>query len=85
MRIKEQFQYIKLNIATPMDKAPMVVAPSLPATRPAMNVEAIPIKGTVMLDMMLGIAMRRISLFISNIILGYKGSYILQFSFFFMA
>lgn len=55
---------MKLKIATPIESAPMVVAPSLPATRPAINVEAIPIKGTVMFDMMLGIAIRKISLFI---------------------
>ena len=55
---------MKLNIATPIESAPMVVAPSLPATRPAINVEAIPIKGTVMFDMMFGIAIRKISLFI---------------------
>lgn len=55
---------MKLNIATPIESAPMVVAPSLPATRPAINVEAIPIKGTVMFDMMFGIAILKISLFI---------------------
>ena len=51
-------------MATPIDSAPMVVAPSLPATRPAMNVEAMPMSGTVMFDMMFGIAIRSISLFI---------------------
>ena len=55
---------MKLKMATPIESAPMVTAPSLPATRPAMNVEAIPIKGTVMLDMMFGIASLSISLFI---------------------
>ena len=55
---------MKLNIATPIESAPMVVAPSLPATRPAINVEAIPISGTVIFDMMFGIAIRKISLFI---------------------
>lgn len=66
-------------MATPMDRAPMVVAPSAPATRPAINVEAIPIKGTVMFDMMLGMAMRNISLFIDAPNLGRKVSHNLQF------
>ena len=55
---------MKLKMATPIESAPMVTAPSLPAIRPAMNVEAIPISGTVMLDMMFGIASLSISLFI---------------------
>jgi hypothetical protein len=65
MRMNEQFQYMKLKMATPMDSAPIVVAPSLPATRPAMKVDAMPIRGTVMFETMLGIAMRNISLFMS--------------------
>jgi hypothetical protein len=62
--MNEQFQYMKLNIVTPIDNAPMVVAPSAPSMRPAIKVEAIPINGTVMFDMMLGMAMRSISRFI---------------------
>lgn len=64
MRMNEQFQYMKLKMATPIDRAPIVVVPSLPATRPAMNVEAMPMSGTVMFETMLGIAIRSISLFI---------------------
>lgn len=64
MRMNEQFQYMKLKMATPIDRAPIVVVASLPATRPAMNVEAMPMSGTVMFEMMLGIAIRSISLFI---------------------
>ena len=63
---------MKLKMATPIESAPMVTAPSLPAIRPAMNVEAIPIRGTVMLDMMFGIASLSISLFIIYTILAAK-------------
>lgn len=64
MRMNEQFQYMKLKMATPIESAPMAVAsPALPI-RPAMAVEAIPISGTVMFDMMLGTAKRMMSLFI---------------------
>ena len=59
---------MKLNIATPIESAPIVVAPSLPATRPAIKVEAMPISGTVMFEMMFGMAIRRISLFIIAIL-----------------
>jgi hypothetical protein len=55
---------MKLKMATPIESAPMVTAPSLPAMRPAINVEAIPIRGTVMLEIIFGIASRSISLFI---------------------
>lgn len=56
---------MKLKMATPIDSAPIVTAPSLPAIRPAINVEAIPMRGTVILDMMFGIASLSISLFIN--------------------
>ena len=63
---KEDFlwQVNELNMVTPIDKAPIVVAASLPPTWPAITVEAMPIRGTVMFEIMFGIAMRSISLFI---------------------
>ena len=51
-------------MVTPIDKAPIVVAASLPPTWPAITVEAMPIRGTVMFEIMFGSAMRKISLFI---------------------
>ena len=51
-------------MVTPIDSAPMVVAASLPPTWPAMIVDAIPISGTVMFEIIFGIAMRSIYLFI---------------------
>jgi hypothetical protein len=71
--MNEQFQYMKLKIATPIDSAPIVVAPSLPATRPAINVEAMPMSGTVMFEMILGMAIRNMSLFIIRMF-GCKGN-----------
>ena len=52
-----------LKIEVPMANAPIVAAESTPQW-PAMAVEAIPISGTVMFEMMLGTARRKISLFI---------------------
>ena len=54
---------MKLKIDTPIASAPIVAAESAPQW-PAMAVETIPIKGTVMLDTMFGSAMRMISRFI---------------------
>jgi hypothetical protein len=62
--MKEQFQYIKLKIVTPIDNAPMASEPAPPQARLAIAVETIPIKGTVIFEMMLGIAILSISLFI---------------------
>ena len=64
MRMNEQFQYMTLNLVTPLCNAPIVSAESLP-TRPATDVDTSPINGTVMLDTMFGRAMRSICLFIS--------------------
>lgn len=60
--MNEQFQYIKLNIDTPMANAPIVVTES--PKWPAIIVLTMPMMGTVMLDMMLGSAKRNISRFI---------------------
>jgi hypothetical protein len=60
--MNEQFQYMKLKIDTPMASAPIVVTES--PKWPAIIVLTIPIMGTVMFDIMLGSAMRRISRFI---------------------
>lgn len=57
---------MKLKIVTPIESAPMAVASSLLPMRPAMAVETIPISGTVMFDMMFGIANRNIALFITR-------------------
>ena len=65
IRIKEQFQYIKLNIDTPRANAPITAAS--PLHRPTMAVETKPINGTVIFEMIFGIAMRKISLFILDI------------------
>lgn len=54
---------MKLNIETPTANAPIVCAESPQC--PAIAVEKIPMSGTVMLDTMFGIAMRKISLFIA--------------------
>lgn len=53
---------MKLNMDTPIANAPIVCAES--PQWPAMAVEKMPISGTVILEMMFGIAMRKISLFI---------------------
>ena len=55
---------MKLKIVTPIESAPMASVPSPPQARPAMNVDAIPIKGTVTFEMMFGIAILSMSLFI---------------------
>ncbi len=55
---------MKLKMVTPIDSAPMASVPSPPQARPAMNVETIPIMGTVTFEIILGIAIRSISLFI---------------------
>jgi hypothetical protein len=49
---------------TPMANAPIVEA--LSPQRPAIAVEKIPINGTVMLEMIFGIAILKISLFMSQ-------------------
>ena len=56
---------MKLKIVTPIESAPMAMASSLLPMRPAMAVETMPISGTVMFDMMFGIANRNIALFIT--------------------
>ena len=56
---------MKLKMVTPIESAPMASVPSSPHARPAMNVEAIPIKGTVTFEIMFGIAILSISLFIT--------------------
>lgn len=74
--MNEQFQYMKLNMETPMANAPIVCAESPQC--PAMAVLTIPINGTVMLDTMFGTAIRRISLFMSRE--NFRGAKILIFS-----
>ena len=66
MRMKEQFQDMKLNIVTPIESAPIVAAASPSPTRPAIAVDMMPMRGTVMFDTMFGSAMRNIALFISS-------------------
>jgi hypothetical protein len=62
IRINEQFQYMKLKIETPIASEPIVVTES--PRCPAIIVPAIPIIGTVILEMILGKAIRNISRFI---------------------
>lgn len=68
MRMNEQFQYMKLKMDTPMDSAPIANVPFSPAAWPAMIVEAKPMSGTVIFEMILGRAKRSISLFIFSLI-----------------
>lgn len=55
---------MKLKIDTPIASAPIVAA--LSPVCPAMAVEKIPIRGTVMLEMIFGSAILKISLFIAQ-------------------
>lgn len=67
---------MKLKIVTPIDSAPIAVASSLLPMRPAIAVETMPISGTVMFDMMFGIANRNIALFITcqNLLQSYENN-----------